>query len=45
MITDHASRHWTTPEQQLFAALGQQIGVILHQWQLQRQARPAEAHL
>jgi len=36
MITDHASRHWTTPEQQLFAALGQQIGVILHQWQLQR---------
>lgn len=37
MITDRISRHWTTTEQHLFEALSQQIGVILHQWQLQRQ--------
>ena len=37
MITDSTSRHWTAAEQELFKALSQQIGVILHQWQLQRQ--------
>jgi GAF domain-containing protein len=36
IITDSDSRQWTVPEQQLFTALGQQVGVILHQWQLQR---------
>jgi GAF domain-containing protein len=36
IITDSASRHWTVTEQHLFSALGQQVGVILHQWQLQR---------
>jgi GAF domain-containing protein len=37
IITDQISRHWTLQEQHLFEALSQQIGVILHQWQLQRQ--------
>jgi GAF domain-containing protein len=36
LITDATSRHWTATEQGLFGALGRQIGVILHQWQLQR---------
>ncbi|MGF1571208.1 MAG: ATP-binding protein [Nodosilinea sp.] len=37
MIIDRANRQWTSTEQGLFAAVGRQIGVILHQWQLQRQ--------
>ena len=37
IITDRISRQWTSKEQQLLEALSRQIGVILHQWQLQRQ--------
>lgn len=37
IITDRISRHWTVREQHLFEATSQQIGVMLHQWQLQRQ--------
>ncbi|WOD37549.1 GAF domain-containing protein [Nodosilinea sp. E11] len=37
MICDRISRQWTSIEQSLFEAVARQIGVILHQWQLQRQ--------
>ncbi|WP_052050765.1 GAF domain-containing protein [Leptolyngbya sp. KIOST-1] len=37
LIGDNISRQWTTTEQSLFEAVARQIGVILHQWQLQRQ--------
>ncbi|MBE9138392.1 GAF domain-containing protein [Nodosilinea sp. LEGE 07088] len=37
IICDRVSRQWTTAEQSLFEAVARQIGVILHQWQLQRQ--------
>ncbi len=37
LICDTMSRQWTTTEQSLFEAVARQIGVILHQWQLQRQ--------
>ncbi|WP_017298519.1 GAF domain-containing sensor histidine kinase [Nodosilinea nodulosa] len=37
LICDTISRQWTTTEQSLFEAVARQIGVILHQWQLQRQ--------
>lgn len=37
IVTDRIDRHWTGVEQHLFGATSQQIGVILHQWQLQRQ--------
>ncbi|TVQ07225.1 MAG: GAF domain-containing protein [Leptolyngbya sp. DLM2.Bin27] len=37
LICDRISRQWTSTEQSLFEAVSRQIGVILHQWQLQRQ--------
>ncbi|MGB3312252.1 MAG: GAF domain-containing protein [Nodosilinea sp.] len=37
LICDSISRQWTTTEQSLFEGVARQIGVILHQWQLQRQ--------
>lgn len=37
VVSDHAPRQWTTAEQALMMAVGRQIGVILHQWQIQRQ--------
>ncbi len=37
LICDRISRQWTSTEQALFEGVARQIGVILHQWQLQRQ--------
>jgi GAF domain-containing protein len=37
VVSDRLSRQWTTAEQSLLLSVGRQIGVILHQWQLQRQ--------
>ncbi|TVP70710.1 MAG: GAF domain-containing protein [Leptolyngbya sp. LCM1.Bin17] len=37
MIGDRISRQWTAEERGLFESMARQIGVILHQWQLQRQ--------
>ena len=37
VVSDRAPRQWTVGEQTLLMAVGRQIGVILHQWQLQRQ--------
>ncbi|MFH7243831.1 MAG: GAF domain-containing protein [Spirulina sp.] len=37
VVSDRTPRQWTTAEQTLMMAVGRQIGVILHQWQLQRQ--------
>lgn len=37
VVSDGTPRQWTVAEQTLMMAVGRQIGVILHQWQLQRQ--------
>ncbi|MGB3201529.1 MAG: GAF domain-containing protein [Nodosilinea sp.] len=37
LIGDSISRQWTVTERSLFESVARQIGVILHQWQLQRQ--------
>ena len=37
ILMDQLPRHWTKAEGQLLQKVSQQIGVILHQWQLQRQ--------
>jgi GAF domain-containing protein len=37
VVSDRTPRQWTTAEQTLMMAVGRQIGVILHQWQLQQQ--------
>jgi len=37
VVSDRINRQWTAAEQSLFLAVGRQIGVILHQWRLQRQ--------
>ncbi len=37
LVCDRISRQWIAAEQSLFEAVARQIGVILHQWQLQRQ--------
>lgn len=37
VVSDRLSRQWTAAEQSLFLGVGRQIGVIVHQWQLQRQ--------
>ena len=37
LVCDRISRQWIAAEQALFEAVARQIGVILHQWQLQRQ--------
>jgi len=37
IITDKTCRHWSAAEAALLESVAQQIGLILHQWQLQRQ--------
>jgi GAF domain-containing protein len=37
IVADRQHRQWTVVERTLFEAVSRQIGVILHQWQLQRQ--------
>ncbi|ASC71803.1 Sensor histidine kinase [Halomicronema hongdechloris C2206] len=37
IIGDKTCRHWSTAECTLLETVAQQIGLILHQWQLQRQ--------
>lgn len=37
VVSDQVPRQWTVAEQTLLMAVGRQIGVILNQWQLQRQ--------
>ena len=37
LLLDQSPRHWTKAESQLLQKVSQQIGLILHQWQLQRQ--------
>lgn len=37
VVSDQTPRQWTVADQTLMMAVGRQIGVILHQWQLQRQ--------
>ncbi|QQE65451.1 hypothetical protein GFS31_21390 [Leptolyngbya sp. BL0902] len=37
VVSDQGPRQWTVADQNLMMAVGRQIGVILHQWQLQRQ--------
>ncbi len=44
IVIDRAERRWSQAERQLVQALSNQIGLILHQWQLQRQANQ-QAHL
>jgi GAF domain-containing protein len=36
LVADRWQRQWTMAERTLFEAVSRQIGVILHQWQLQR---------
>lgn len=38
LVADSVSRHWSQAERELVQAVSQQLGLILHQWQLQRQA-------
>jgi GAF domain-containing protein len=38
LVTDTVTRRWSHADQDLLRAVSQQIGLILHQWQLQRQA-------
>lgn len=37
LVCDPVSRHWTPLEQSLLETVSQQLGLLLHQWQLQRQ--------
>ncbi|MEB3289609.1 MAG: GAF domain-containing protein [Leptolyngbya sp.] len=37
IVSDQTPRQWTAAEQTLMMAVGRQIGVMLHQWQIQRQ--------
>ncbi|PSN18035.1 histidine kinase [filamentous cyanobacterium CCP5] len=37
ILTDHKKRRWTALESSLLESVSRQIGLILHQWQLQRQ--------
>jgi GAF domain-containing protein len=37
LVAAKAPRHWIVVEGELLMAVGQQLGLILHQWQLQRQ--------
>ncbi|MEO1590380.1 MAG: GAF domain-containing protein, partial [Cyanobacteria bacterium J06632_22] len=38
MVTASTSRRWSQADQDLLQAVSQQVGLLLHQWQLQRQA-------
>ena len=44
VVIDKIERRWSQAERQLVQALSAQIGLILHQWQLQRQT-DQQAHL
>jgi GAF domain-containing protein len=44
IVIDRAERRWSQAERQLVQALSNQVGLILHQWQLQRQ-NDQQAHL
>ncbi|MEM6451975.1 MAG: GAF domain-containing protein [Cyanobacteria bacterium P01_D01_bin.105] len=44
IITDKTERRWSQAERALVQSLSNQIGLILHQWQLQRQT-DQQAHL
>jgi len=37
MVAHESNRTWTQPERNLLRSISQQIGLILHQWQLQQQ--------
>ncbi|MBX2863244.1 MAG: hypothetical protein KTR27_06780 [Leptolyngbyaceae cyanobacterium MAG.088] len=39
VVTDSSSRRWHQTEQDLLESVGRQIGLVLHQWSLQRQAQ------
>lgn len=39
MVTDSNNRRWNQTEQDLLQSVGRQIGLVLHQWSLQRQAQ------
>ncbi|ESA34480.1 gaf domain-containing protein [Leptolyngbya sp. Heron Island J] len=39
VVTDSSSRRWSQTEQDLLQSVGRQIGLVLHQWSLQRQAQ------
>ena len=42
IVADHNSRHWKPLETALIETVSRQIGLILHQWQLQRQMNQQE---
>ncbi|HEY9879515.1 MAG TPA: GAF domain-containing protein, partial [Leptolyngbyaceae cyanobacterium] len=42
LLCDQISRHWTPLEVSLLEAVSQQLGLILNQWQLQRQTHQQE---
>ncbi|MEM9903413.1 MAG: GAF domain-containing protein [Cyanobacteria bacterium P01_D01_bin.44] len=42
LVTDSISRRWSIPEKELLKSVSQQVGLILHQWQLQQQANQQE---
>ncbi|MGB3294026.1 MAG: GAF domain-containing protein, partial [Phormidesmis sp.] len=45
VVTDKIERRWSQPERELLQTLSRQIGLILHQWQLQRQTdQQAQLH-
>ncbi|MDV3353182.1 GAF domain-containing protein [Leptolyngbyaceae cyanobacterium CCMR0082] len=39
VVTDSHGRRWNQTEQDLLQSVGRQIGLVLHQWSLQRQAQ------
>ncbi len=39
VVTDVDTRRWNKGEQELLQSVGRQIGLVLHQWSLQRQAQ------
>ncbi|MBT9310596.1 GAF domain-containing protein [Leptothoe kymatousa] len=39
VVTDVDTRRWNQTEQELLQSVGRQIGLVLHQWSLQRQAQ------
>ena len=42
LLTNKTPRHWTQDEGELLQKVAEQIGLILHQWQLQRQTDQQE---
>jgi GAF domain-containing protein len=43
MVAQEAPRSWTAPELDLLRIVAQQLGVILHQWHLQRQQQQIQS--